>query len=177
MAPLPWVEFRLKDFCVVVLDKTPSTSSGRKFKIGRLTSSILNPSNLMLTELQKSMTSIDSFKKDVSLWSRPKWNHAGGDQRCPRGNCLKRGQVPGVNPGSLRRDLQQERLDGTKRQRCSDHERAWKDSTPAVSVHAPNVDSTARKDLSYLTCFNSDKNGHYATKSPKPKKNRDTSED
>ena len=50
----------------VALDKTPS---GRKFTIGRLTSSILNPSSLMLTELQKSPTSFDSFEKDVSLWS------------------------------------------------------------------------------------------------------------
>ena len=46
----------------VALDKTPKTSK-RKFYIRRLNSSILNPSNLMLTELQKSLTSIDSFKK------------------------------------------------------------------------------------------------------------------
>ena len=50
----------------VALDKTPSRS---KFIIGCLTSSILNPSSLMLTELQKSPTSFDSFEKDVSLWS------------------------------------------------------------------------------------------------------------
>ena len=50
----------------VVLDKTPKTSK-RKFAIGRLTLSILNPSSLMLTELLKSLTSIDSFKKGVSL--------------------------------------------------------------------------------------------------------------
>ena len=47
---------------------------------------------------------------------------------------------------------------------------------------ALNVASTARKDLSHLTCFNSDKKGHYATKCPEPKKDRDwgisgTSED
>ena len=42
----------------------------RKFAIGRLTLSILNPSSLMLTELQKTLTSIDFFKKDVSLRSR-----------------------------------------------------------------------------------------------------------
>ena len=52
----------------VASDKTPSTS-GRKFTIGRLTSSILNPSSLMLTELQKSPTSFDSFEKDVSIRS------------------------------------------------------------------------------------------------------------
>ena len=52
-----------------------------------------------------------------------------------------------------------------------------KDSTPAASVHAPNVASTAREDLSHITCFNYDQNGHYATKCPKPRKNRDTSED
>ena len=67
----------------VALDKTPSTSKW-KFTIGRLTSSILNPSSLTLTELQKSLTSIDSFKKDVSLWSRPRWNNVGGDQRFPQ---------------------------------------------------------------------------------------------
>ena len=54
----------------VALDKTPSTSK-KKFSIGRLTSSILNPSSLMLTELQKSPTSFDSFEKGVSLRSRP----------------------------------------------------------------------------------------------------------
>ena len=46
----------------IVLDKTPRTSK-KKFCIERLISSILNPSSLMLTELQKSLTSIDSFKK------------------------------------------------------------------------------------------------------------------
>ena len=40
----------------------------------------------MLTELQKSLTSFNSFKNNVSLWSRPRWNNAGGDQHCPRGN-------------------------------------------------------------------------------------------
>ena len=54
----------------VVLDKTPRTSK-RKFAIGRLTSSILNSSSLMLTELQKSPTSFDSFEKGVNLRSRP----------------------------------------------------------------------------------------------------------
>ena len=49
----------------VVLDKTPRTSK-KKFCIGRLTSSILNPSSLMLTELQNSLTSIDSFKKVIA---------------------------------------------------------------------------------------------------------------
>ena len=50
----------------VALDKTPN---GRKFTIRLLTSSILNPSSLILTELQKSPTSFNSFEKDVSLWS------------------------------------------------------------------------------------------------------------
>ena len=40
-----------------------------------------------------------------------------------------------------------------------------------------NVASTAFKDMSHLTCFNSDKKGHYATKCPEPRKDRDTSED
>ena len=76
--PLPWVEFKVSLQRVwvtqglvyippgVALDKTPS---GRKFTIGRLTSSILNPLSLMLTELQKSPISFDFFEKDVSLWS------------------------------------------------------------------------------------------------------------
>ena len=46
----------------IALDKTPSTSK-KKFYIGCLISNILNPSSLMLTELQKSLTSIDPFKK------------------------------------------------------------------------------------------------------------------
>ena len=41
------------------------------------------------------------------------------------------------------------------------YERAWKNSIPAVNVHASNVASTACKSLSRLTCFNSDKKGHY----------------
>ena len=48
----------------VTLDKTPSTSK-KKFSIGRLTSSI-SITKLMLTELQKSPTSFDSFEKDSS---------------------------------------------------------------------------------------------------------------
>ena len=52
------------------------------------------------------------------------------------------------------------------------HERAWKNSIPAVSIYASNVASTAHKDLSHLTCFNSDRKGHYATKCPKPRKKR-----
>ena len=50
----------------VVLDEIPRASK-RKFVIGRLTFSILNPSSLILTELQKGLTSIDSFKKGVTL--------------------------------------------------------------------------------------------------------------
>ena len=46
----------------VALDKTPC-SSKKMFCIGRLTLSILNPSSLMLIKLQKSLISIDSFKK------------------------------------------------------------------------------------------------------------------
>ena len=59
-----------------------------------------------------------------------------------------------------------------KKQRHLDHERAWKDSTPAAGVHASKVASTARKDLSHFTCFNSDKKGHYATKCPEPEEQR-----
>ena len=75
---LPWVESKVSLQRVLVtqgfvyisrrvaLDKIPSR---RKFTIGYLTSSILNPWSLMLTELQKSPTSFDSFEKDVSLWT------------------------------------------------------------------------------------------------------------
>ena len=64
-----------------------------------------------------------------------------------------------------------------KKQRRLDHEQAWKGFTPAIGIHAPNVTSTARKDLSHLTCFNSDKKAYYATKCLKPRKDRDISED
>ena len=67
--------------------------------------------------------------------------------------------------------------EGIKKQRRLDHKRAGKDSTSAVGVHASNVASPACKDLSHLSCFNSDKKGHYATNCPKPRKDRDTSED
>ena len=53
----------------VALDKTPSTKKW-KFTIGRLNLSILNPSSLILTKLQKSQTLFNSFEKDVSLWSK-----------------------------------------------------------------------------------------------------------
>ena len=46
-----------------------------------------------------------------------------------------------------------------------------------MGVHAPNVASTPCKDLSHLTCFNSDKKGHYVRKYPETRKDRDTSED
>ena len=59
----------------VALDKTPSTSKW-KFTIGRLTSGIFNPSSLMLIELQKSLTSFDSFEKRASHWSRLRQNNA-----------------------------------------------------------------------------------------------------
>ena len=85
--------------------------------------------------------------------------------------------MPDVNSGSLKQHLQQEKLKGIKRQRRLDHEQAWNDSTLIIGIHAPNIDGTACKDLSYLTCFNNNKNGHYATKYPKPMKNRDTLED
>ena len=48
----------------VVLNETPRTSK-RKVSIRRLTSNILNLSSLMLTELQKSLTSIDSLSTSI----------------------------------------------------------------------------------------------------------------
>ena len=54
-----------------------------------------------------------------------------------------------------------------KQQRCLGYEQAQKNSTLAPS--------RAFKNLSHIICFNSDKNGHYAIKCLKPKKNRATS--
>lgn len=54
----------------------------KKFAIRHFNSSNLNPSSLVLIKLQKSLTSIDSFKKNVSLWLRPRWYNVRGDQRC-----------------------------------------------------------------------------------------------
>ena len=60
-----------------------------------------------------------------------------------------------------------------KKQRRLDHEQARKDSTPDAGVHAPNVASTARKDLSHITCFNCNKKAHYATKCLEARKDSD----
>ena len=62
-----------------------------------------------------------------------------------------------------------------KRQRRLEYEQAQNDSgsTPTTNVNAPNVTTTARQDLSHITCFNCDKKGHYATKCSKPMKDRD----
>ena len=60
-----------------------------------------------------------------------------------------------------------------KKQRHLDHEQARKDSTPDASVNAPNVASTACKDLSHITCFNCNKEGHYATKCLEARKDSD----
>ena len=57
-----------------------------------------------------------------------------------------------------------------KKQRRLDHEQAQKNSTLDAGVYAPNVASTACKDLSRITCFNCNKKGHYATKCPEPRK-------
>ena len=85
--PLPWVEFKLSFGRVLVtpvlwwtlsgveLSKTLSTSR-RKFTIGRLTSSILNPSSLILTGPQKSPTSFDFFRERLKSW--PRGNNARG---------------------------------------------------------------------------------------------------
>ena len=70
-----WVTQRL--LCIsprVILYKTPRTSK-KKFAIGRFISSILNPSSLILTELQKSLSSIGFFKKGVSLSLRFRWSN------------------------------------------------------------------------------------------------------
>ena len=58
-----------------------------------------------------------------------------------------------------------------KKQYCLEHEWAWNNSAPTP---AP---SRTPKNLSHITGFNNDKNGHYATKYPKPKKNKNTLKD
>ena len=58
-----------------------------------------------------------------------------------------------------------------KKQRRLEDERARKDSTLATGINASNVpNGGTRKDLSYITCFNCDKKGHYVTKCPEPRK-------
>ena len=58
-----WVTPRLPYIPLgVAFDKTPNTSK-KKFVIGRLILSILNPSNLVLTKLQNNLISINFFKK------------------------------------------------------------------------------------------------------------------
>ena len=69
-----------------------------------------------------------------------------------------------------------------KKQRWLEHEWARNDfgSAPTTKVNASIVTSTssgARKDVNHITCFNCDKKSHYATKSPKSRKDRDVSED
>ena len=59
-----------------------------------------------------------------------------------------------------------------KKQRHLDHEQARKDSTLAAGVYASKVVSTARKDLSHFTCFNSDKKSFYVTKCPESEEQR-----
>ena len=65
------------------------------------------------------------------------------------------------------RDFRREK----KKQRHLDHEQTRKDSTPDAGVHAPNVTSTAHKDLSHTTYFNCNKKGHYTTKCLEARKN------
>ena len=50
-----------------------------------------------------------------------------------------------------------------------------KDSFPVIGVYISNIASTACKDLSHLTCFNSDKKGHYTIKCPEPRTDKNTS--
>ena len=50
-------------------------------------------------------------------------------------------------------------------------EQAQKDSTLATGVHAPNITSTAHKNLGHIICFNCNKKGHYIRKCPEPRKN------
>ena len=86
-----------------------------------------------------------------------------------------RGQVPGVNPRSSRRaptvlasTLLAVREWRGLRERFSAKQCRLKHER----TNAPNIVSTARKDLSHLTCFNSDKKGHYATKCPELEEQR-----
>lgn len=61
-----------------------------------------------------------------------------------------------------------------KQQRCHKHKQARKESGSTSDINAPRA-SQARKDLSHITCFNCDQQGQYATKCPKPKRERDDS--
>ena len=68
-----------------------------------------------------------------------------------------------------------------KKYRRLEHEWAQNNSSsaPTTKVNALNVtnsSSGARKDLNHITCFNYDKKGHYVTKSPKSRKDRDVLE-
>ena len=56
-------------------------------------------------------------------------------------------------------------------------EQAWKDFIPATGVSASSALSGACKNLIRITCFNCNKKGHYTTKSPKSRKDKDISED
>ena len=66
-----------------------------------------------------------------------------------------------------------------KQQRHLEHKWAQNNSGsfPTTKANAPNVASPACKDLSHITYFNCDKKGHYMTKCPEPRKDRDVSED
>ena len=78
--PLPWVEFK------AFLRKSPSDSrafvdiiwSRRSLQLG-VSPQAFPLSSLMLMGLQKSPTSFDSFEKDSSPRSRPRWNNAEGN--------------------------------------------------------------------------------------------------
>ena len=59
------------------------------------------------------------------------------------------------------------------KQRRLDHEQARKDSTSDAGVYAPNVTSTACKDLSHITCFNCNKKSHYTTNCLEARKDND----
>ena len=61
-----------------------------------------------------------------------------------------------------------------KKKHCR-QEQARKNSNLATGVNASIASGEARNDLSYITCFNCDQKGHYATKCPEPK--RGASED
>lgn len=59
-----------------------------------------------------------------------------------------------------------------KKEKYRRQKQTQKNPTITVGIYASNVASTACKDLSHVTYFNSGKKGHYGTKCPKLKKNK-----
>ena len=53
-----------------------------------------------------------------------------------------------------------------------DSRKPRKFSTPATGVNKTEIGSRRKKDVSEITCYNCINKGHYATKSPEPRKSK-----